>query len=56
MKHKGFFSINFSLAMNRLIKEIEKLKRENERLRERLKKQKCDCEYDRCIHIEDNEE
>lgn len=46
----------FGYVVDRLIKEIEKLKRENERLRERLKKQKCDCEYDRCIHIEDLEE
>ena len=46
----------FGYVVDRLIKEIEKLKRENERLKQRLKKQKCDCEYDRCIHIEDLEE
>jgi cell division septum initiation protein DivIVA len=46
----------FGYVVDRLIKEIEKLKRENERLREKLKKYKCDCSYDMCIHTKDNEE
>ena len=46
----------FGYVVDRLIKEIEKLKRENERLREKLKKYKCDCLYDFCVHQKDIEE